>query len=737
MATLPNLLEQASPVPRGPSGIAGYQPVRSDAGASLIQSGRELGIASEILADTNEKQDAIVAQAALNKLREHAMLLERDPKEGFANAKGSAVVDPSFVQSYQDRFKGVASEIESGLTSPRQKEMFRTAMPVTALSFQSGLLNHKSVQTTLFNRQTRDDSIAIGMNDIAAHPFDDNTYKAQSVLIGQAIVADGKDLGLDGDALANYVARRGAVEQSKALAYRTASMLQVDPDKAAKFFHENELDFDPNARLQLGGAIKTALDIRAVKAIGEKAFGSAAPVTGQPLPANVGAPDLKPFDAKQIESISSRANKPSKFDELFKKYGEMFNVSPTELKLRALVESGLNPTVVNNKSGSMGLMQFMPDTAKRFGIDPMNPEQAIAAAASLMAQAGGTLGSDMSKVDRVYYGGNEKASGPNTSQYVENWRALRQAVYGAGRPPDTIAGLESSMGEVVATAKALAQRERPGDPAFEAQAVQEATKNLSQKINVLRGEEYANYSSVLGLSIGPSAVKSASDLPPEAQQQFAKLSPERQHSLFNLWESNSSGAKAATPENTRQYLALMGQAMSDPVAFKNRDIAADIKGLPNHYRSQVLNVYTNIDKEAAKGANYTRVLNDPQVASMIAAAGVKKPVAGKTSEDQNKEYETLTGMVMQSVDAFVEDKKRQPTPREYLSIVAPVLADVKVPGFIFGNLWPDTKKAFQLKPGDKPMMDGPAKPTTAEDFAKLPKGATFINPADGRLMVKN
>jgi len=58
-------------------------------------------------------------------------------------------------------------------------------------------------------------------------------------------------------------------------------------------------------------------------------------------------------------------------------------------------ESSFNPRAVS-PAGALGIAQFMPDTAKRFGIDPLNPSQAIPAAAKYVARNrdmfGGNLG---------------------------------------------------------------------------------------------------------------------------------------------------------------------------------------------------------------------------------------------------------------------------------------------------------------------------------------------------------
>lgn len=100
-------------------------------------------------------------------------------------------------------------------------------------------------------------------------------------------------------------------------------------------------------------------------------------------------------------------------------------------------ESGYNPKAVS-PVGAQGIAQFMPDTAKQFGIDPSNPMQAIPAAAKFLAQNFAKAGSwenalagynagpgrmDPSKWQRI----------PETRQYVSNIMNMARQ---AGMPQD-------------------------------------------------------------------------------------------------------------------------------------------------------------------------------------------------------------------------------------------------------------------------------------------------------------
>jgi soluble lytic murein transglycosylase-like protein len=75
---------------------------------------------------------------------------------------------------------------------------------------------------------------------------------------------------------------------------------------------------------------------------------------------------------------------PEAYAPLIQKAAAEHNIEPDLLTRLLKQESNFNPNALSS-AGAMGVAQFMPGTAKRFGIDPTIPEQAIPAAAKYVA----------------------------------------------------------------------------------------------------------------------------------------------------------------------------------------------------------------------------------------------------------------------------------------------------------------------------------------------------------------
>ena len=146
------------------------------------------------------------------------------------------------------------------------------------------------------------------------------------------------------------------------------------------------------------------------------------------VPPDLKAPLVKAYTPEVIDSRAKLVAAPSPYDKKFQEAAQLYNLDWRELKMRAVVESGLNPSAVSSQNAG-GLMQFTPEMAKQLGVDRENPEASIMAAAKLLADYRSKANGDMAKVDMMYYGGEGgTAWGPNTKQYAANLAALRGAV---------------------------------------------------------------------------------------------------------------------------------------------------------------------------------------------------------------------------------------------------------------------------------------------------------------------
>jgi len=82
-------------------------------------------------------------------------------------------------------------------------------------------------------------------------------------------------------------------------------------------------------------------------------------------------------------TIPASLDVPPALVPLFEQEGAAFGVPPSLLAAVAKQESGFNPQAVSS-AGAQGLMQLMPSTAAGLGVDPFDPQQAVAGAAQLL-----------------------------------------------------------------------------------------------------------------------------------------------------------------------------------------------------------------------------------------------------------------------------------------------------------------------------------------------------------------
>lgn len=116
----------------------------------------------------------------------------------------------------------------------------------------------------------------------------------------------------------------------------------------------------------------------------------------------------------------------SDIDALIRAAAERYNLDHGIFRNQLVAESGLNPNAINARSGAAGIGQFMPATARGLGIDPMDPAQAIPAAALYMRQNLNRFGGDYTHALAAYNWG----PGNVAKHGVENMPAETQNYVG-------------------------------------------------------------------------------------------------------------------------------------------------------------------------------------------------------------------------------------------------------------------------------------------------------------------
>jgi len=88
-------------------------------------------------------------------------------------------------------------------------------------------------------------------------------------------------------------------------------------------------------------------------------------------------PDKKSGAKVDFAWLAKQRDRQSPWDDAINRHSKTYGVDPILVKAVIQVESGYNPSAVSRK-GARGLMQLMPDTAKRFKVSEIHdPEQNV------------------------------------------------------------------------------------------------------------------------------------------------------------------------------------------------------------------------------------------------------------------------------------------------------------------------------------------------------------------------
>jgi soluble lytic murein transglycosylase-like protein len=103
--------------------------------------------------------------------------------------------------------------------------------------------------------------------------------------------------------------------------------------------------------------------------------------------------------------LARQHDRRSKYDLLIEKYAKQYRVDATLVRAVIQVESDFDPRCVSRK-GARGLMQLMPETAKRYGVKQVHdPEENIRAGVHYLRDLLEMFGSDLRRALAGYNAG--------------------------------------------------------------------------------------------------------------------------------------------------------------------------------------------------------------------------------------------------------------------------------------------------------------------------------------------
>ena len=114
------------------------------------------------------------------------------------------------------------------------------------------------------------------------------------------------------------------------------------------------------------------------------------------------------------------------YDHIIKQYCQLYDVDEDLVKIVIKKESEFNPRAVS-RSGAIGLMQLMPETARSLGVkDPFNPRENIRGGVKYLNYLFKVFGEDLELVLAAYHAGpglvrrlNRVPEIPATMDYVD------------------------------------------------------------------------------------------------------------------------------------------------------------------------------------------------------------------------------------------------------------------------------------------------------------------------------
>jgi hypothetical protein len=179
--------------------------------------------------------------------------------------------------------------------------------------------------------------------------------------------------------------------------------------------------------------------------------------------------DQESYHRRAVSWLSSPEGKP--YADLISRASDRYGLDPNMLASLLKQESGFNPNA-RSPAGAVGVAQFMPATAREYGIDPRDPSQAIPAAAKYLARSmqryDGNIGLALASYN-AGTGNVDKGVFPRETQnYVQaiTGRPLSYWLRGGSGDEEGVTRVAKATGTRIPKTERIASSKDDDDPLF-------------------------------------------------------------------------------------------------------------------------------------------------------------------------------------------------------------------------------------------------------------------------------
>lgn len=166
---LPDLSEQARPIPQAQGGVARYQVEDAASAAAPGQAISALGDQVRVLAENElKKVDTLRAEDAFNQLRQRQQDLTMGDN-GFTKAQGGAAITQPLLKNYSTQFEDAANQIAETLGTTQQKAMFRERANIAGLQFRDDVMRHVLREGQVYQDQMYKGAVATETTNVSQH----------------------------------------------------------------------------------------------------------------------------------------------------------------------------------------------------------------------------------------------------------------------------------------------------------------------------------------------------------------------------------------------------------------------------------------------------------------------------------------------------------------------------------------------------------------------------------------